>query len=480
MNRSLPSSIIILQFTALILCAGWAQPVEAKDSPMNVVFILADDLGWADLACYGGDYHETPNIDRLADSGVRFTQAYSASPVCTPTRASIMTGKHPARLHMTIWSEAAINPPMDRKMIPAESEPNLPLAEHTLAEAFKEAGYETAHIGKWHLGDANHYPETQGFDWNIGGTHWGAPATFFFPYRGPFHEEIRYVPHLEGGKAGEYLTNRLTDEALAFIERPRESPFFLYMAYHSVHTPIEAPEADVEAYRKKLKPEYKHQNPIYAAMVSTLDKNVGRILEKLETLGISENTIVIFASDNGGFVFPYRNTGVVTDNFPLRSGKGSLYEGGIRVPFIAKVPGLTPSGVECDTQVSSVDFYPTLLDLTGIEISADAREVQDGVSLVSLLNDPDGSLEDRALYFHYPHYYFAPKTTPCSAIRKGDWKLIEHFEDEKVELFNLAEDLSESKDLSKENPEKTSELMNDLKVWRDRVDAQMPKPNPNS
>jgi len=464
----------------LTFCLVWAfrsTYAPANEMPPNVVFILVDDLGWADLGCYGADLHESPHLDRFARQAVRFTQAYAASPVCTPTRASIMTGKFPARLKMTIWHEASANPPQNRRLVPPVTIGNLPLDEVTLAEALRSAGYTTAHIGKWHLGDAAHYPENQGFDLNIGGTFWGAPATFFHPYRGLFGRarEPRYVPGLEGGTAGEYLTDRLTDEALEFIEQAGGKPFFLHLAYHTVHTPIEAKQPAVKRYRNKLKPEHHHQNATYAAMVESLDENAGRVLAKLDELQLARDTLVIFTSDNGGFVNRYREMPMVTSNKPLRSGKGSLYEGGVRVPLIVRWPGETVAGSECDEPVASIDFYATILDAVGVKAEVVQNASVDGLSLVPLLKDSSATLERDELCFHYPHYY--PTTTPVSSIRRGDWKLIEFLETGRVELFNLTHDLGEANDVSEQMPQLARELKNRLDSWRAAVDAQMPKPN---
>lgn len=469
-------SVVISLPVFAALSFAMIAPARAAEQ-MNVVFILADDLGWSDLACYGADLHESPNLDSLAETGVRFTQAYSASPVCTPTRASILTGKHPARLHMTIWHEASQNPPTDRKLIPPITVGDLPHKEFTLAEAFREAGYQTAHVGKWHLGTGGWYPETHGFDWNIGGTHWGAPPTFFHPYRGMFNTEYRYVPRLEGGREGEYLTDRLTDEALKFIEQAGDSPFFLNLSYHSPHTPIEAKPEDVEYFRGKLRDEYHHQNPTYAAMVRSLDANVGRILGGLDRLRIADRTAVVFASDNGGYIGNFRGTGVVTSNFPLRSGKGSLYEGGIRIPFMAKVPDLTSKGGECSAPISTTDLYPTLLEIAGVGTDEAKAGVLDGRSIAHLFRDPGASQMEAPLYFHYPHYYHAPETSPVSAVRKGDWKLIRFYEEDRVELYNLAEDPSESKDAASVQDQVAADLDAELARWLKQVDAQLPTPN---
>lgn len=465
-------------FAAQTAISAGAYGAIKKDafSPPNFVFILVDDLGWADVGCNSADLHETPNIDRLARQGMRFTNAYAAAPVCSPTRASIMTGKCPARLHMTIWYEASANPPQNRKLIPPVTEGNLPLEQVTTAEVLKEAGYFTAHVGKWHLGDAAHYPETQGFDVNIGGTFWGAPATFFYPYRGSdrWGGEFRYVPHLEFGKKGEYLTDRLTDEALGILDKVKDKPFFLNLCYHTVHTPIEGKPELVEYYKKKVKPGMHHQNYEYAAMVHSLDENVGRIMAKLDELGIADHTVVFLFSDNGGFVNAYEKR-VVTDNYPLRSGKGSLYEGGIREPLIIRWPGITQAGSVSAEPVCSIDFYRTILEISGLSGDSKHNADVDGLSLVPLLKNPNATLNREALYWHYPHYY--PTTSPVSSIRQGDWKLLEYFEDNHVELYNLKTDIGEQKNLADEFPEKAQELRKRLDAWRKAVNAQLPAPN---
>lgn len=443
----------------------------------NIVLILVDDLGWADIGCYGADLHETPHIDRLAAQSVRFTSGYAAAPICSPTRASIMTGKSPARLNFTIWHEYARNPrPSPGRLTPPPSLDHLPLEEFTLAEALKRPGYTTLHVGKWHLGDGSYYPEVHGFDVNLGGTHWGAPATFFWPYAGWFgrgQEEWRYVPDLPFGSAGEYLTDRLTDEALRLVEQVQDRPFFLNLWYHTVHTPIEGKPADVERFASMPREGLHHQNAEYAAMVKCLDDNVGRLLARLDELDLADRTVVIFTSDNGGTIVEHRGM-PVTSNHPLRSGKGSLYEGGIRVPWIIRWPGVTPPGAVCDVPVCSTDLYPTLLEIAGTEGDAEHNRTVDGKSLAAILRDPSAQLDRGALYFHYPHYY--PTTTPVSAVRDGDWKLLEYFEDGRVELYDLAHDPGEQRDLSATMPGRTSALRNQLAEWRAAVNAQIPSP----
>jgi arylsulfatase A-like enzyme len=463
-------------FRGALAARGALWTVQAAARPLNFVFILADDLGWADLACYGGDLHETPNIDRLSRESMRFTNAYAAAPVCSPTRASIMTGKHPARLHMTTWLEAAdAPPPQDLKMIPPRAVANLPLDEITIAKALRDAGYRTALVGKWHLGTAAYYPETQGFDINIGGTFWGAPATFFYPYRGLAGKELRYVPHLENGQPGEYLTDRLTTEALKILDGEPERPLFLYLAHHAVHTPIEAKKPMVEKYRAKMRADMHHQNAAYAAMVQSLDESVGRVQADLERRGLADNTVTIFTSDNGGYINRFDGR-AVTSNYPLRSGKGSLYEGGVRVPLLIKWPGVTKAGSTCTEPVYSADLFPTILEMAKQSLPSGPGREMDGIGLGSLLVNPSARLNRDALFFHYPHYY--PTTTPVSAVRARDWKLLEYLEDGRLELYNLANDLSESENLAQKLPERAEELRRLLHSWRRRVNAQMPAPNP--
>jgi arylsulfatase A-like enzyme len=439
-----------------------------------VVFILADDLGWSDLGCYGADLHKTPHLDQLAREGVRFTQAYMM-PVCSPSRAAILTGRHAARLHLTIWREGALQPTRDHKLLPPPAIRDLPLSEVTLAEALKPAGYLTLHVGKWHLGDAAHSPETQGFNVNIGGTHWGAPATYFHPFRGGFGQagEFRYVPGLGVGKPGDYLTDRLTDEALKLIDAAGDRPFFLNLWYHTPHTPLEGKTNLVEKYRVKIKPGFHHQNPDYAAMVQTLDENVGRVLERLKKRNLAEHTLVIFTSDNGGYINQYKGR-QVTDNSPLRSGKGSLDEGGIRVPLLVRLPGLTPRGAVCEEPVICTDFFPTILELCGVPSVAEPASAGpiDGLSFAPLLRQPQSHLNREALFFHYPHYYAT--TTPVSAVRARDWKLLEYFEDNHVELYHLSDDPGEQHDLAAQQPQRAEQLRTMLHSWRTEVGAQSP------
>jgi arylsulfatase A len=471
--------LIFAAAMAGLLSVGHATANEPAQRP-NIVLIVADDLGWADVGCYGADLHETPHLDRLAAGSLRFTNAYAAAPVCTPTRAALMTGKHPARLHMTIWREAALEPPQDQKLIPPIVERDLNYADRTTAEVLHDAGYLTAHIGKWHLGGAQHFPESHGFDVNIGGNVWGAPATHFFPYRLPGNRERRYVPGVELGHEGEYLADRLTDEAIRVIDRAGVQQFFLNLWHYGVHTPIEAPAADVEYFRAKLQPGFNHQNPTYAAMVKNLDDNVGRLLRHLDEKGIAANTVVMFTSDNGGYIHSFRKQPdvPVTNNTPLRAGKGTLYEGGIRVPLLIRWPGHTPAGSLCDEPVTSIDLYRTIAELAGTTPKLDGSQRSDGESIAGLLEKPASRTPREELYWHYPHYY--PMSGPCSAIRQRDWKLIEFHETGRTELFRLPDDTSEQHDLAATNAAVATALTDKLHAWRKNVNVQMPTQNPKA
>lgn len=436
-----------------------------QKTPPNFLFILIDDMGWRDLGCYGSSFYETPNIDRFARQSVRFTNAYAACPVCSPTRASILTGKYPARLHLTDWIPGRAQWRAARLLTPAFQQ-ELPPAEVTLAQALKPLGYASASIGKWHLGGPPYYPDQSGFDLNVGGTEKGQPQSYF----GPFD-----LPNLRGGSKDEYLTDRLTVEAVKFIEASRDRPFFLYLPEFAVHLPEQAKQATIERFRAKADAKNPQHDPVYAAMISSLDENVGRILNRLDALGLSERTVVIFMSDNGGLVYENKRKEAVTSNAPLRAGKGHLYEGGIREPMMIRWPGATKPGTVCDLPVSSVDFFPTILEMAGAR--ADPKWSVDGLSIVPVLRQT-GSLHRDALYWHYPHYS-NQGGVPSGAIRAGDYKLIEFYEDGRLELYNLAEDAGESADLAESDPKRAARLHAMLKSWRQSVHASMPAPNPN-
>jgi arylsulfatase A-like enzyme len=433
----------------------------------NVVIILADDLGGRDLGCYGSTYHRTPHLDRLAAAGARFTDAYAACPVCSPTRAALLTGRYPARLNLTDWLPGRPDRP-DQKLLRPVIRQQRPLEEVTLAEALRSAGYVTGHIGKWHLGGAGFEPTRQGFDTNIAGDQTGSPRSYFAPFRG---RDGRFMPGLESAPDGDYLTDRLTVEAEKFIERNRDRPFFLYLAHYAVHIPLRA-KPDLVARYPGGGPPGRQNNPIYAAMIESVDEGVGRIVKKLEELKLTDRTAVIFTSDNGGLsVLEGPNT-PATINAPLREGKGFLYEGGIRVPLLVKWAGDARPAKLIDSPVSSIDLFPTVLDLCGVASNA----AVDGVSLKPALHGD--ALARDALYWHYPHYC-NQGGRPGSAVRAGDFKLIEFFEDGRRELYDLRQDIGETRNLIAERPEKAKELAARLDAWRRAVGARMMRPNPD-
>ena len=446
----------------------------------NIVLMVADDLGAVDLACYGSDLHETPHLDRFARQSIFFTNAYAAGSICTPTRASILTGKTPAKLHMTIWREWALEPPesdQNRKVVPPKSISNLPLEEYTLAEALQDEGYATVHIGKWHLGVERYFPQFHGFDIQLGGNEWGCPTTFFHPfYKGdPKHSSSRRIRPLDKlGKPGEYLTDRITTEALSIVDQVKHNPFFLHINWWNPHFPIEAPQPLVDKYSKKVRPELKHQNETYAGMIEILDNNFQRVIEHFRKNGLAENTVFIFTSDNGGSVHKH-NGRSMTNNFPFRSGKGALYEGGTRVPLLIYWPGVTPqSGAVCDEMVSTIDFYPTILELVGAKGSEQQNRDMEGISFASLLHAPDTKLDRNTLYWHYPHYY--PTTGPVSSIREDNWKLVYYYKTggNVAELYDLKEDKGESKNLAAQEPQLTKRLTEKLLAMLNESNARLP------
>ena len=461
-----------LLFGALMAGCG-APPSDPAETSWNIVLILVDDLGWTDLGVMGSTFYETPNIDRLAAEGMRFTNAYAATTVCSPTRASLLTGQYPARLHVTDWIRGHERP--WAKLRVPDWLPRLPRPALTIAEALGRAGYVSASIGKWHLGGPASRPERHGFDLNVAGDHRGQPPSYHAPFGIPTLSDDE--PDGDDKPDGaEYLTDRLTDEAIAFVDTNRDRPFFLYLPYYAVHTPIE-PEADrlmkYEAKAETVEGHWSHQNPGYAAMIESLDDGIGRLLDTLDTLEIADRTVVIFTSDNGGLVLPLSPWGRVTTNWPLRSGKGSAYEGGVRVPFIVRWPGATAPGAVDDTPVISTDIFPTLLEITG---GPRGRRV-DGSSLVSLLRG-EGPLDREALYWHYPHYH-PGGAAPYGAVRAGRYKLIEYYEDMRVELYDLGADVGEAVNLAETLPEQTARLRGLLHAWRNDTRAQMPSENPN-
>lgn len=448
---------------------------------LNILFILIDDLGWKDLGIYGSEFYETPNLDKLAEEGIIFTNAYSSSPVCSPTRASIQTGKYPSRLGITHYIGGR-----DRgKLLPPENFEYLPFEEKTIAKYLKEFGYKTYYIGKWHLGESPYWPENHGYDRNIGGCGWGHPRYgYFSPYR---------IPTLEDGPPGEYLTDRLTEEAVKIIKETEE-PFFLFLSHYAVHIPIQVPEKYIEKYREKLRKtgldkynpfiegenfpceHLKHRkvlrrtiqsNPIYAGMVENLDENIGKVLNALKETGRYENTFIIFTSDNGGVA-----TGLLspTSNLPLREGKGWIEEGGIRVSLIMKIPEIKIK--RCDFPIISTDFYPTILDILGLPLIPEQHK--DGISILPILKGEN--LKREGLFFHWPHYG-NQGGSPSSAVVYEGWKLIYSFEYERYYLFNLNEDKEEKNDLTEKKPKEFKELKDLLWNYINETKAKLPVKN---
>ena len=445
---------------------------EAEETRHNIILFLIDDLGWMDLGCQGSTYYKTPHIDALAAAGVRFTDAYAACAVCSPTRASILTGKYPARLLLTDWLPSGRWDPKAR-LIEGRKIRGLPVEEVTLAEALRDAGYQTIHLGKWHLGSEPFcLPEHHGFDINIAGNAHGAPGRYFYPYQGNW--SIPTTPHrakwnvLPDGRPGEYLTDRLTDEAVELIERSGNKPFFLYFPHYGVHSPLQAPDELTQKYERV--PKAKRQGkPVYAAMVQSIDNSVGRVLSALRDVGKDDDTVILFTSDNGGF---YK----ATNNAPLRANKGAYYEGGIRVPLIIKWPGVSLAGRVIHQPVISNDLYPTCLSAAGVTL--DPNQHVDGVNLKPLLAETE-KLTRESLFWHFPHYNNHPFSYPSSVIRKGDWKLIESFDPAQVELYNLSEDLGETTNLADTQPARRDSLLGELEAWRVTVGAERMQPNPN-
>ena len=483
--------IPIMNFSRLTLCglalicnAALCNAGATAERP-NFLFLLVDDLGWADVSCNGSTFYETPHIDALAESGVRFTHGYAAASVCSPTRASIMTGRHPVRVGITDWIPGHKGTGKFEKV---NDRDELALEEVTIAEALNSHGYRTFFAGKWHLGQEGFHPEDQGFDVNIGGCHLGGPAGgYYAPWRNP---------KLKRGEAGEYLTEYLTEESIRFLQsaEEKETPFLLYLSYYNVHTPIQAYKKRLPHYEEKAKSldgptpviqeieansRGRQDNPELASMVAAVDDSVGAILQRLGELGLDDNTVVIFFSDNGGLCTrpadrKSKDGGVFLGpgcNLPLRAGKGWLYEGGIREATIIRAPGITQPGGVCESPVVSMDFFPTILELAGLPLMP--NEHCDGESLVPLLANPQLETPDRTLCWHYPHYH-GSGWKPGAAIRRGNMKLIEFWEHDEVRLFDLGSDPGERNDLSDQHPEIVTSLRQALSQWRTEIGAEIP------
>ena len=464
----------------LVLVSATLTSQTARAARPNFVFFLVDDLGWSDISPNNPNtFYETPNVAQLAADGMRFSDGYAANPVCSPTRYSIMTGKYPSRVDATNYFSGT----RAGRFKPAPLHSRMDLSETTLAESLQQAGYRTAFLGKWHLGPTEEFwPVHQGFEFNFGGHVRGAPRSYFSPYSNP---------RLKDGPKGEHLTARLADDAVGLIEKLKDKPFLVYFSFYTVHTPLQSPQKLVAKYREKGepldgKPEFGDEeqvwpnarprkvrtlqkHPVYSGMIESMDTAVGRVVSKLKQLGLYENTVICFMSDNGGLS---TSEGSPTSNLPLRGGKGWLYEGGIREPFLIRAPGVTEPGSVSDQPVISTDFYPTMLELAGVD--AQPQQHLDGVSLVPLLKG-GASLDRDALYWHYPHYS-NQGGFPGGAVREGDFKLVERFEDGRVHLFNLSDDIGERTDLAEQMPERVAAMRGHLHEWYREVDAKFLQP----
>ena len=451
----------------------------------NFIFFLIDDMGWMDVGCYGSKYYDTPNIDKLAKQGMLFTSAYAANPLCSPTRASILTGKYPARLNITTPAGHLPKLPADRPLLTKQAQPwqkivtpvsrrYLPLEEHTIAEALADVGYKTGFIGKWHLGkDSMYWPEHQGFNVNIGGAGNPGPPSYHSPYR---------LNNLKDGPPGEYITDRLTDEAVRYIQSNRENPFLLFLWHFGVHGPWGHKEEITKQYLNKKDPRGKQNNPIMASMLKSIDESVGRVVDKLDELKLSDNTIVFFFSDNGGNMYSLIGPDELppTNNYPLRGGKATIYEGGTREPLIIRWLGVVKPGSRCSEIVSSIDFYPTMLQITGAKTKP--GQILDGESIVPLLKQ-SGKLKREAIFCHFPHNTPATGNIAGTYVRRGDWKLIRFYHDGKAgnhryELYNLAEDIGEKTNLADSYPEKVKQLDALIERHLKDIGALVPIPNP--
>ncbi|QXD26154.1 sulfatase [Opitutia bacterium ISCC 51] len=459
-------------FLLFCLMAGiW--PLASTAKPLNVVFFLIDDLGWNDVGASGSDYYQTPNIDQLAADGMLFTNGYAACNVCSPTRAAVMTGKYPARLLLTQWLPSGRWDAKKYMKQEARYISNLPLEEFTIAEALREGGYKTAFMGKWHLGPLPYYfPEHQGFDLNVAGRDYGAPGSYWYPFEGSWT-----IPTAGGlkvfkdnplsGKDGDYLPDRLAEEGEKFVRDNKDKPFFLMMSHYAVHTPLQGKPDKVAKY-EKIPKDQSQGDPRYAAMVESVDDSVGRIMNAVRDIGAEDNTLVIFTSDNGGMW-------KATKNAPLRANKGSNYEGGLRVPVIIKWPGATKPGSVSDVLVTSSDFYPTIL--AAAEQPMRPLQHLDGVDLSPVLKN-QGRIDRDAIFWHYPHYNQHPESFPSGVIRKGDWKLIEKYDTGELELYNLADDVSEQNNLANKRSAVAKSLLAELQAWRLEVGADPMRSNP--
>lgn len=461
-------------YSILLVSACLGLSVNAAKRP-NFILFLVDDMGWTDLGCYGSDLYETPNIDRLAKEGVLFKNAYAACTVCSPTRAAILTGMYPARLHVTDF--IAGHPFHNTKLRIPDWTKQLNLEHVTIAEELKRLNYKSAHLGKWHLTPRdgiehpNLWPKAQGFDKNIGGFSAGAPGSYHWPFgRGKDKQGGKVINLPRKGQQGDYLTDTLTDEAERIIDEWKDDPFFMYFSYYNVHTPLQAKAEYVSEFKSKIKDSARHTNPTYAAMIRSVDESVGRVMARLKKHGIADNTVIMFTSDNGGLI--QQGSGPVTSNLPSRNGKGSVYEGGVRVPGIIKWAGKRRGATEL-TPIISMDFLPTILDIAGLK----PTNKPDGKSLVEILRGKPSSVRPD-LFWHYPHYH-SMGGVPYTAIKHLNWRMIHFHEGNRIEMYDLAQDPHEDKNLAGKHPDQVQFLLNRMNKWRVEVGAQMPVTNPD-
>ncbi len=472
--RNVATLSVLLVIVSTTSCM-WVPRESEPESVPNILLLVADDLGWRDVGFMGSTFYRTPELDRLAAEGMVFSSAYAASSVCSPTRAALLSGRWPAAVGVTDWIPGMRAE--DRPLHHVEDRDHLPHGVETLPERLQAAGYVTGHVGKWHLGGDGSMPEDHGYSWSMAGDHRGAPPTYFWPYGS---EDDRVPDLYEGGGPGEYLTDRIGREAAEFIERHRGEPFFLHVDFYAVHLPLEAPAgraasyeerstdgAPVRAIEEGLRDRLAQTDPVYAAMVETLDRNVGRILDAVDSNGLTNRTLVVFTSDNGGLSRLLASRSVPpTSNAPLRAGKGWLYEGGIRVPQIVRWPGRIPAGEQTPRPTSTMDLTATMLDAAGLPPGEVAGR--------SLLSPSDDEHVPRTLYWHYPHYH-GSGAAPSGAVRRGSFKLIEFFEDGRLELYNVERDVGERENLAAEMPDTVQALHEALRRWRLAVSAQMPE-----
>ncbi|MDN3205913.1 sulfatase [Algoriphagus sediminis] len=465
-------------FLGLITLFLWHFSYAQIPEKFNIVLIHVDDLGWTDIGALGSDFYDTPNIDRLAEEGVLFTNSYAAAAICSPTRAALLTGKYPANLGITDWIRAKFQGAStsgepedyeefeDKPLKTPTIQGFLPLEEKTIAEYLKPLGYRTLHVGKWHLGEEGFHPEDQGFDVNIGGNDLGQPPSYFDPYKPSEPREFYEITTLEPRKEGEFLTDREGDEVVNFIEKNSHGPFFVHYAPYAVHTPIMGPPELVEKYESK--PKGKQENPVYAALVESVDRNVGKIISSLEANGLREKTMIIFTSDNGGLIGnPDRP---ITNNSPLRSQKGYPYEGGIRVPTIVSFPGIVKDGVKEESPIISMDWLPTILDMLEQPIPENGLV---GKSLKPLLTSRTAKLEDRDLFWHFPHYR-GSDVVPYAIIRSRNYKLIYYFDGSQAELYDLKFDLAETNNIINSRPLIATDLARKIEIWLNESGARLP------